>query len=137
MGDPRRADAVTDPRRPLYRISVVAEMLAIHPQTLRLYERKGLIRPSRTRGRTRLYSAEDVEDIRRILRLSRDLGVNLAGVEIILKMRRQMRAMQDALEALASHGRRGDDSQGSDRENGARGALVRVADRQLRKLDVV
>lgn len=127
---------MNDPRRPLYRISVVAEMLAIHPQTLRLYERKGLIRPGRTRGRTRLYSAQDVEDIRRILRLSRDLGVNLAGVEIILRMRRQMKAMQEELEALASHARRGYDSEGPDRDTGPRGALVRVADRQLRKLDV-
>ena len=65
-------------------------MLTLHPQTLRLYERKGLIRPSRTDGRTRVYSAEDVEEIRLILRLSRDLGVNLAGIEIILRMRRQM-----------------------------------------------
>jgi MerR family transcriptional regulator/heat shock protein HspR len=127
---------VSDRGRPLYRISVVAEMLAIHPQTLRLYERKGLIRPSRTTGRTRLYSAEDVEDIRRILRLSRDLGVNLAGVEIILRMRRQMKAMQDELEALASHVRRGFDTPGPDRDAGGRGGLVRVADRQLRKLDV-
>ena len=77
-------------------------MLAIHPQTLRLYEKKGLIRPSRTTGRTRVYSAEDVEEIRLILRLGRELGVNLAGIEIILKMRRQMQAMQQELEAAAS-----------------------------------
>jgi MerR family transcriptional regulator, heat shock protein HspR len=126
---------VSDRGRPLYRISVVAEMLALHPQTLREYERKGLIRPSRTTGRTRLYSAEDVEEIRLILRLSRDLGVNLAGVEIILKMRRQMQAMQQELEAVASHVR----PTGSPVPDGAvleRGGLVRVADRQLRKLDV-
>ena len=85
---------MSDPGKPLYHIGVVAEMLKIHPQTLRLYERKALIRPSRTIGRTRMYSEEDVEEIRRILRLTRDLGVNLAGVEIILKMRRQMLAMQ-------------------------------------------
>ena len=77
-------------------------MLALHPQTLRVYERKGLIRPSRTTGRTRVYSAEDVEEIRLILRLGRELGVNLAGIEIILKMRRQMQAMQQELEATAS-----------------------------------
>jgi MerR family transcriptional regulator/heat shock protein HspR len=129
------ASAVNAGGRPLYRISVVAEMLAIHPQTLRLYERKGLIRPSRTKGRTRLYSAEDVEEIRRILRLSRDLGVNLAGVEIILKMRHQVKAMQAELETLAAHVRRGD-TPGVDRNAGGRGGLVRVADRQLRKLDV-
>jgi MerR family transcriptional regulator/heat shock protein HspR len=116
---------------------VVAEMLGLHPQTLRLYERKGLIRPSRTMGRTRLYSAEDVEEIRLILRLSRELGVNLAGVEIILKMRRQMQAMQRELESLASHAQR---EPGSpvvpDGAAAPRGGLVRVADRQLRKLDV-
>jgi MerR family transcriptional regulator/heat shock protein HspR len=122
---------VTERSRPLYRISVVAEMLAIHPQTLRLYERKGLIRPGRTTGRTRLYSAEDVDEIRRILRLSRDLGVNLAGIEIIIKMRRQMQAMQDE---LASHARQGPVS--PNRDTGDRGALVRVGDRQLRTLDV-
>jgi MerR family transcriptional regulator, heat shock protein HspR len=126
---------VTDRGRPLYRISVVAEMLALHPQTLRLYEKKGLIRPSRTTGRTRLYSAQDVEEIRLILRLGRELGVNLAGIEIILKMRRQMQAMQEELEALAGH-RREPGSYGPDGAAAQRGGLVRVADRQLRKLDV-
>ena len=127
---------MSDAGRPLYQISVVAEMLALHPQTLRLYEKKGLIRPSRSVGRTRLYSVEDVEDIRRILRLSRDLGVNLAGVEIILKMRRQMLAMQEELEELASYVRRAPGA--APREDGAPdgAALVRVAERQLRKLDV-
>jgi MerR family transcriptional regulator/heat shock protein HspR len=126
---------VTDPGRPLYRISVVAEMLGVHPQTLRLYERKGLIRPSRTMGRTRMYSTEDVEDVRRILRLSRDLGVNLAGVEIILKMRRQMLAMQGELEDLAAPTRRPPRGarHGGDSDEAA---LVPVAERRLRPLDV-
>jgi MerR family transcriptional regulator/heat shock protein HspR len=128
---------VTAGGRPLYRISVVADMLSIHPQTLRLYERKGLIRPSRTTGRTRLYSPEDVEEIRLILRLSRDLGVNLAGVEIILKMRRQMQAMQRELETLASHVRHGPAGPDADGALAERGGLVRVADRQLRKLNVL
>ena len=127
---------MSDRGRPLYRISVVAEMLALHPQTLRLYEKKGLIRPSRTTGRTRLYSAEDVEGIRLILRLSRDLGVNLAGVEIILKMRRQMQAMQQELEAVASYVRHEPGGPVGDGAAAQRGGLVRVADRQLRKLDV-
>ena len=122
--------------RPLYRISVVSEMLALHPQTLRLYEKKGLIRPSRTTGRTRVYSAEDVEEIQLILRLGRELGVNLAGIEIILKMRRQMHAMQQELEAAASPLRHEPSSPVPDGAAAARGALVRVADRQLRKLDV-
>lgn len=129
---------MSNPGRPLYRISVVAEMLAVHPQTLRLYERKGFIRPSRTVGRTRVYSAEDVEDVRRVIRLSRDLGVNLAGVEIILKMRRQMLAMQEELEQLASHVRQQPGGVAPRESGGADGAaLVRVAERQLRKPDVV
>ena len=128
---------MTDRGRPLYRISVVAEMLELHPQTLRLYERKGLVRPSRTTGRTRLYSPENVEEIRLILRLGRELGVNLAGIEIILKMRRQMQAMQQELEATASHVGREPGSPVPDGAPAERGGLVRVADRQLRKLDVV
>jgi MerR family transcriptional regulator/heat shock protein HspR len=81
---------VTDKGKPLYMIGVVADMLKLHPQTLRMYEKKGLIRPSRTEGQTRRYSAEDVEEIARVTRLARDLGVNLAGIEIILKMRRRI-----------------------------------------------
>src|SRR4029450_5423883 len=102
-GRPLGGRPVSDRGRPLYRISAVAEMLELHPQTLRLYEKKGLIRPSRTTGRTRVYSAEDVEEIRLILRLGRELGVNLAGIEIILKMRRQRQARQQEREALAAH----------------------------------
>ena len=127
---------MNDRGRPLYRISVVAEMLELHPQTPRLYERKGLIRPSQTTGRTRLYSAEDVEEIRLILRLGRELGVNLAGIEIILKMRRQMQAMQRELEAVASHVRHGSGGPAADGAAAQQGGLVRVADRQLRKLEV-
>ncbi len=126
---------MSDPGKPLFLIGVVADMLKIHPQTLRLYERKGLIRPSRTVGRTRMYSGEDVEEIRRILRLTRDLGVNLAGVEIILKMRRQMLAMQDELEELAAHVRQQPGPVSRDEAAGD-AALVRLADRRLRKVDV-
>lgn len=124
---------MSESSRPLYRISVVADMLSMHPQTLRLYERKGLIRPSRTEGRTRMYSAEDVEEVRRILRLSRDLGVNLAGIEIILRLRRQMLAMQEELAAYVHK-----DSGSTPRDGGATdgAALVRVKERQLRKLNV-
>jgi MerR family transcriptional regulator/heat shock protein HspR len=75
-------------------ISVVAEMFAIHPQTLRAYEREGLLRPARTDGNTRLYSEEDLERIELILRLTKDLGINLAGVEVILNMRERMNEMQ-------------------------------------------
>ena len=77
-----------------FMISVVAEKYNIHPQTLRLYEREGLLKPSRTDGNTRLYSEEDLEQLETILSLTRDLGVNLAGVEIILNMRRKIERMQ-------------------------------------------
>jgi MerR family transcriptional regulator/heat shock protein HspR len=75
-------------------ISVVSEMLGIHPQTLRIYEREGFIKPKRSGGNTRLYSEEDVEKLEMILRLTRELGVNLAGVEVILSMREKMAQMQ-------------------------------------------
>ena len=77
-----------------YMISAVAQKYKIHPQTLRLYEREGLLTPSRTDGNTRLYSEEDLEQLETILSLTRDLGVNLAGVEIILNMRRKIERMQ-------------------------------------------
>ena len=77
-----------------YMISSVAEQYEIHPQTLRLYEREGLLKPSRSEGNTRLYTAEDIERLEVILHLTRDLGVNLAGVEIILNMREKMGQMQ-------------------------------------------
>ena len=77
-----------------YMISAVAQKYTIHPQTLRLYEREGLLKPSRTEGNTRLYSEDDLERLETILSLTRDLGVNLAGVEIILNMRYKIEAMQ-------------------------------------------
>ena len=77
-----------------YMISAVAQKYDIHPQTLRLYEREGLLKPSRTEGNTRLYSEQDLEQLETILSLTRDLGVNLAGVEIILNMRSRMEQMQ-------------------------------------------
>lgn len=81
-----------------YTISAVAEMFDIHPQTLRLYEREGLLKPSRSDGNTRLYSDEDIERLEVILSLTRDLGVNLAGVEIIINMREKMASMQKEFE---------------------------------------
>jgi MerR family transcriptional regulator/heat shock protein HspR len=79
-------------------ISAVAEKYNIHPQTLRLYEREGLLRPSRSDGNTRLYTDEDLERLEVILKLTRELGVNLAGVEIILNMREKMSEMQRQIE---------------------------------------
>jgi len=81
-----------------YMISSVAEQYGVHPQTLRLYEREGLLKPSRSEGNTRLYTDEDLERLEVILHLTRDLGVNLAGVEIILNMRARMAAMQGQIE---------------------------------------
>ena len=85
---------------PVYLISVVAKVLNIHPQTLRQYEREGLISPSRTEGKTRLYSQKDIDRIKTILRLTRDLGVNLAGVDIILRLKEQMAQMEKEIEYL-------------------------------------
>jgi MerR family transcriptional regulator/heat shock protein HspR len=82
------------PGKAYYMISAVAQKYNIHPQTLRLYEREGLLKPSRTEGNTRLYSEEDLEQLETILSLTRDLGVNLAGVEIILNMREKMAVME-------------------------------------------
>lgn len=81
-----------------YTISAVAELFDVHPQTLRLYEREGLLKPSRSEGNTRLYTDTDLERLEVILSLTRDLGVNLAGVEIILNMREKMDAMQREFE---------------------------------------
>jgi len=81
-----------------YMISAVAEQYEVHPQTLRLYEREGLLKPSRSDGNTRLYTDEDLERLEVILKLTRDLGVNLAGVEIILNMREKMEEMQRQIE---------------------------------------
>lgn len=85
-----------------YMISVIAEMYEIHPQTLRLYEREGLLLPSRSDGNTRLYTDEDIERLEVILQLTRELGVNLAGVEIILNMREKMAAMQKQMEQFVT-----------------------------------
>jgi MerR family transcriptional regulator, heat shock protein HspR len=81
-----------------YTISAVAEQYSLHPQTLRLYEREGLLKPSRSEGNTRLYTDSDLERLELILSLTRDLGVNLAGVEIIMNMREKMDAMQHEFE---------------------------------------
>ncbi len=85
-----------------YMISAVAEQYQIHPQTLRLYEREGLLAPSRSEGNTRLYTDDDLERLEVILKLTRELGVNLAGVEIILNMREKMAGMQRQIEEFVS-----------------------------------
>jgi MerR family transcriptional regulator, heat shock protein HspR len=85
-----------------YMISSVAEQYQIHPQTLRLYEREGLLKPSRSDGNTRLYTDQDLERLDVILKLTRDLGVNLAGVEIILNMREKMEEMQRQIQQFVA-----------------------------------
>ncbi len=90
---------MNDRKRPLFMIGVVCEMFNIHPQTLRLYEREGLLHPQRVGG-ARLYSQEDLERIRFILNLTKDLGVNRAGVDIILRMRRRFDALQKEMEEM-------------------------------------
>ncbi len=85
---------------PVYLISVVATMLEIHPQTLRQYEREGLVEPSRTQGRMRLYSLRDIERMKMILRLTRQMGVNLAGVDIVLQLKEQINTMQKEIDQL-------------------------------------
>ena len=127
---------MTDRSKPVYMIGVVAEMLKVHPQTLRFYEKKGLVRPGRTEGQTRMYSEEDLEEIARLLRLTRDLGVNLAGVEIILKMRRRMTDMQRQIEDLLGYLREGAGEVVPGASRQPREALVRAAANQLKSVDL-
>ena len=86
-----------------YMISAVAESYGIHPQTLRMYEREGLLKPSRSEGNTRLYTEDDVERLELILSLTRDLGVNLAGVEVVLNMRQRMEEMQREMHEFVAY----------------------------------
>lgn len=85
---------------PVYLISVVANMLNIHPQTLRQYEKEGLVTPSRTGGKMRLYSQRDIDKIKMILKLTRELGVNIAGVDIILQLKEKMDMMKEEIDEL-------------------------------------
>ena len=120
-------------------ISVIAERYNIHPQTLRLYEREGLIKPSRTAGNTRLYGQDEIRKLEMILALTRDLGVNLAGVEVILNMQNALEDARHALDRAEDHFEQMmriirqavlDKRHGIDREN----ALVKAAPRGLTKL---
>ena len=109
-----------------YMISAVAEMYQIHPQTLRLYEREGLLIPSRSDGNTRLYGPEDLEQLEFILKLTRDLGVNISGVAIILNMRRQMEKMQEDMRAFVEFVQREVVRHPAENEPGSKTAMVRV-----------
>lgn len=83
---------------PVYLISAVAQILDIHPQTLRQYEREGLIKPSRSNGKIRLYSQKDIDNIKTVLKLTRDLGINLAGVDVILQLKEKIEKLENELE---------------------------------------
>src|SRR5262245_20082486 len=115
--------------RAAYMISVVSEQYGIHPQTLRLYEREGLLKPSRTEGNTRLYTDKDIERLEVIVALTRDLGVNLAGVEIILNMREKMEAMQGQMQEFVSYLSQQMDAWPRQGQESARRALVPVVQR--------
>ena len=120
---------MSDRGRPLYRISAVAEMLELHPQTLRLYEREGLIKPARTSGNTRLYGEDEIRKLEMILTLTRDLGVNLAGVEVVLQFARMMNDADMEFGRLFDYIRQTmlDKRHGIEREN----ALVKAMPRGL------
>jgi MerR family transcriptional regulator, heat shock protein HspR len=92
--------------RPRYMISVAAEIVGMHPQTLRMYENKGLVRPKRTAGGTRLYSELDLERLRVIQRLTTELGLNLAGVEHVLRLQDEVRRMRNRLDRMEREMRR-------------------------------
>ncbi|UCD35749.1 MAG: MerR family transcriptional regulator [Nitrospiraceae bacterium] len=95
-------DSLEDKKRPLFMIGVVCEMFNIHPQTLRVYEKEGLLNPQRVSG-ARLYSQEDLDQIRMILNLTKELGVNRAGVDIILRMRRRFEALHHEMEIMMDY----------------------------------
>ena len=98
---PKNAKRVTDERkRALYVISVAAELAGVHPQTLRMYERKGLIRPQRTSGNTRRYSQADIEIVRLIQEMTQERGMNLAGVEMVIELQHELERAQDRMDRL-------------------------------------
>ena len=116
-----------------YMISAVAETYGLHPQTLRLYEREGLLSPSRTDGNTRLYSEDDLMRLETILNLTRDLGVNLAGVEIILNMRHKMEKMQREIGEFIEYVQAELVKQDKGWEDRVESALVKLPPRELVK----
>ena len=107
-----------------YMISAVAEMYEIHPQTLRLYEREGLLKPSRTEGNTRLYTDEDLQRLEFILSLARDLGVNISGMAIILQMRERMEEMQRQMQDFVQYIQREVQARATAAADPSKGAIV-------------
>jgi MerR family transcriptional regulator/heat shock protein HspR len=112
--------------RAAYMISAVAESYDIHPQTLRLYERQGLLKPSRSEGNTRLYTEDDIERLEVILNLTREMGVNLAGVEVVLNMRARMEEMQEELKQFVAYIEKEIANRSPELDQRIRHALVKV-----------
>ena len=100
MADREERRATRDEERAVYIISVAAELAGVHPQTLRIYERKGLVRPQRTQGNTRRYSDRDIELLRQIQDLTQDRGINLAGVKMVIEMQAELEALRRRTEQL-------------------------------------
>jgi len=121
--------------RQTYHISRVSQMFNLHPQTLRLYEREGLLKPSRSQGNTRLYTDEDLKQLELILNLIRELGVNLAGVEVILNMRQRMQRMESEVNELLEYVQR--EILGGDEKDleSRRRSLVRLSQMKIVKWD--
>ena len=123
-----------EPKR-YYHISSVAKMYDIHPQTLRLYEREGLLKPSRSEGNTRLYSAEDLKRLEVVLNLIRELGVNLAGVEVVLNMRQKLEEIEGEVNQFLEHVRKEFFKGKDDEFEARRNALVCVSPARIVKID--
>lgn len=118
---------------PIFMISIVAQMLDIHPQTLRLYEREGFIKPSRTEGNTRLYSQKDVERLKMIRRLTRDLGINLAGVQVIMELRSKIEEMQKEIDELRTLSQ---EKYGQNHKKTEEKSLVKSPSNKIIKIDI-
>jgi MerR family transcriptional regulator, heat shock protein HspR len=130
-----KASAKKKKSRAGYMISAVAELHSVHPQTLRLYERAGLLKPSRSEGNTRLYTETDLERLEVILTLTREMGVNLAGIEIILNMREKMAEMQRQMEAFTHFVQQelSRDLSSAQQHKPSRNALMRIPARRIPK----
>jgi MerR family transcriptional regulator/heat shock protein HspR len=124
-----------DSSKKLYHISAVAQMYDIHPQTLRLYEREGLLQPSRSEGNTRLYSEDDLKQLEFILSLTRDLGVNLAGVEVVMNMKQRMDRIEAEVNEFLEYVRR-EFVEGQEEEfEQRRRAMIRITPGKIVKLE--
>jgi MerR family transcriptional regulator/heat shock protein HspR len=118
-----------------YHISAVAQMYGIHPQTLRLYEREGLLKPSRSDGNTRLYSEDDLKQLEFILNLTRDLGVNLAGVEVIINMKHKMDQIESEVNEFLEYVRREFFEGQEDEFEQRRQSLIRITPGKIVKIE--